>query len=401
MECAYALTPARAWLSGFLTLLSSVERASGPHDHCGYVFVWSPLVPDSVLTPQEKRVVKHIAGQKPVLYHQVDSERLQLWSSVPHLRKGVLLAWMKLELFFDWHDECQPRQVIYLDTDMYVLKSLSFVHRVLAKEEEDAAKSVGSKWTLHGSANWFGFSGWVIQSDMTPTHPPFINTGFLAFRRPAPKAFLDGLRRRVDERISNDVKVYLADQDVINHVVGNGRAPPGVSLHVHRNWYANYRPNNNVSLHSWRVAHWMGVEKPWGKRGHTNAPVRYNDAVLPHLDMMWLSECRALLVSLSAANLDMSNVTISCGDGVTRNVPGRVDESAYYLAGTALVLVLVVRHTFAGCKEACGARWAWAAVCFVAVLWGMLCYLDADWDHAGWIREPLGLSDFEFANGRR
>jgi hypothetical protein len=24
----------------------------------------------------------------------------------------------------------------------------------------------------------------------------------------------------------------------------------------------------------------MGVEKPWGKKGHTRGPVRYNDGVL-------------------------------------------------------------------------------------------------------------------------
>ncbi len=393
VECAYAMTVSRNWIPGFMTLLHSVERANGPHDHCGYVFLWNPMVPDSQLSAQEKKMIKHIVGSKPTIYHRVDSDRLSYFKRVPHLRSGVLLAWMKLDLFYGWANECgMPQQIIFLDTDMLVLNSLTFIQHHLAREA--LSNRSNDKWVLHGSANWYGVAGWLFSADMTPVKPQFVNTGFLAFRRPAPVEFLNALQRRIEERIHDDLKIYIADQDVINNAFDSAHLRTA-ALHVHRNWYANYRPNSDETLRSWRVAHWMGVEKPWGKKGHTNAPVRFNDRALPRLDNMWLDEC----MQMATRAASVANLTIDCGDGVVRNVPGRVDASAYYLGLALLAIAFTVWHTIATCQKRYGDRCACSSVSAALSLWVFAVYLTADWDHAGWVREPLGLAEFEFANG--
>ena len=352
------MTVSRNWLPGYMTLLHSVERVNGPHDHCGYLFIGSPMVPDSQLSAPEKKIIRHIVGSKPTIFHNVDSDRLSYLMRVPNLRPGVLLAWMKLDLFHSWANECgMPKQIIFLDTDTLVINSLTFIQRYLKQQQQDAQQSnrTSDKWALHGSANWYGLSGWVFATDMTPAKPRFINTGFLAFRRPAPEEFLNALHRRIEQRIRDNLKIYMADQDVINHAFDNSNLRHS-ERKLHQNWYANYRPNSEQSLRGWRVAHWMGVEKPWGKKGHTRGPVRYNDGVLPRLDSMWLDECH----QVATKALLVANLTIECGDGVERAV-----HRVIY-----------------------GARMSVSAA---VALWVFAAYLTADWDHAGWFREPLGL----------
>jgi len=400
-KCGYAITASRPWFSGFITLLSSVEHANGPHDHCSYVILTSPLARDTQLTAGEQQLVKHFARKKRVIFREVDAERLRHWGTVPHLRSGVLLAWMKLDLFFDWHDCNQPENLIFLDTDMFVLRSLTFVHRhlesvgrVIADPSSKPKMSAAApKWTLHGSTNWFGVSGWLFRMDTTPPHPFFVNTGFLAFKTPAPTEFLEAMESRVAERIRDDLKIYMADQDVINHAFSKGKFKDS-SLHVHRDWYTNYRPEGDETLAKWRAVHWMGVEKPWGKRGHTNAPVRYCDQALPKLDAMWMTQCHK--VAADAQALHFVNVTVHCGKGVTRSVPGPVDVSFYYLAVMAVLTVLLVRQTHGACRRACGCGCAGCGACFAVALWAFAVYLTTDWDHAGWVREPLGLASFEW-----
>ena len=383
------MTVSRNWLPGYMTLLHSVERVNGPHDHCGYLFIGSPMVPDSQLSAPEKKIIRHIVGSKPTIFHNVDSDRLSYLMRVPNLRPGVLLAWMKLDLFHSWANECgMPKQIIFLDTDTLVINSLTFIQRYLKQQQQDAQQSnrTSDKWALHGSANWYGLSGWVFATDMTPAKPRFINTGFLAFRRPAPEEFLNALHRRIEQRIRDNLKIYMADQDVINHAFDNSNLRHS-ERKLHQNWYANYRPNSEQSLRGWRVAHWMGVEKPWGKKGHTRGPVRYNDGVLPRLDSMWLDECH----QVATKALLVANLTIECGDGVERDVPGRLDKAAYYLILALLAIAYAVWSTVRPCKERYGDCCVCLSVSAAVALWVFAAYLTADWDHAGWFREPLGL----------
>ena len=381
IECAYAITVTRRWFVGFTTLLHSLVRHSGESDMCGILFLGHSSLPDSALTESELQLVTQITGTKPIIWHEVNATRLQWWRSVPYIREGGIMAWLKLELFYlDTH---QPRSVIYLDTDMLILDSLTFVHDYLRKPDE-------KEWTIYGSGNWYGVNGWLFTAETTPSAPAFINTGFLAFRPPATASFQQRLDERVKERITKRLKLFLADQDVVNTALSRG---PGNEMLVRRDWHANYRPPNNASVATWRIAHWMGVVKPWGQRGHTDAPVRYNDQALPLLDTMWRDECAE--VALKAKQLGGGGgggVTINCGKPFVRNVPQRLEDSVYYFLLLGLILVALIRLLRVPCREYFGHRCANAAAVVVFVLYAFAAYLDAEWDQAAWIRLMLPAS---------
>ena len=63
----------------------------------------------------------------------------------------------------------------------------------------------------------------------------FINTGFLAFRPEVTRAssLLKRLDERLDERVAKQIKVYLADQDLVNHAMSSG---PAGEICVHTDW---------------------------------------------------------------------------------------------------------------------------------------------------------------------
>ena len=181
-------------------------------------------------------------------------------------------------------------------------------------------------------------------------------------------------------------------QDVINHAVRASAAGGESVSDVRRDWYTNYRPNTEAMLERWRVVHWMGVRKPWGQRGHTDAPLRYNDGLLTSLDQLWRDECHALASEVS--KLDevggARNRSLHCGMPFRRRVPQRVDDSAYALGGAALTGLVVMRLGWRPCREKHGRSCALVAATSLMCAWAFAVYLVAEWDRsAAWLREAM------------
>mmetsp|Transcript_38199 Transcript_38199/g.100808 ORF Transcript_38199/g.100808 Transcript_38199/m.100808 type:complete len:395 (-) Transcript_38199:176-1360(-) len=319
VACAYAMVPSRAWILGLYTLLHSLVVNLDADDQCGLLFLSHPLLPDSQLTEQEWASVETLAGKHSIHRHNINTSRIKLWGSVPYLRSGANMSFAKMELFYAKSHAI----LIFLDLDMLVLKSMSFVHRALQNES-------AHDWKMHGSANFYGIAGWVFEAETTPLTPRYINAGWLAFRAPVPDAFLNAIEARIHARLVERIKTFSADQDVVNHALADSQ------MKLHDNWYTNYRPPSLALLkEKWVAVHWMGVTKPWGKHGHTIAPVRYNDRVIMELDRRWRSQCegmkRLLAASGTASAAAVSDTRLECSVQPTRHPPGRLPDQCYYL----------------------------------------------------------------------
>jgi len=287
---------------------------------------------------------------------------------VPNLRPGAVMSFAKMDIFFDKG----PHSIVFFDLDMLVLNPLGFVHSEVSRL---ANKSV-HHWAMHGSANFYGISGWVHSFESTRTafiFSKYLNGGWFAFHSPAPVSFLSSMEERLTNRIRDNVKTFSADQDVVNYALN--KRPE--QMHIHLDWHTNYRPNSEAELAHWRAVHWMGVPKPWGKVGHTTAPVRYNDRTIGMLDARWRQACEAA-VSYAEAPAALAS---ECATQPHRVVPGPLPTDFVVLMLLALVL------------GACGKatqmrRRGWACL---AMLWLGAMYLDADWDHSP-VRRMVGLA---------
>ena len=80
----------------------------------------------------------------------------------------------------------------------------------------------------------------------------------------------------------------------------------------------------------WRIVHWMGVSKPWGKRGHTIAPVRYNDQTIVELDARWRRACEDAVRLITP--LGGGYLRDDCAKQPTRVLPNRLPIEFGYLA---------------------------------------------------------------------
>ena len=64
---------------------------------------------------------------------------------------------------------------------------------------------------------------------------------------------------------------------------------PSVQFQLHTDWYMNGKPIADPKLLSkWRVAHWMGREKPWGVRTQSLHNQTYGEFKRDPKDMMSL-----------------------------------------------------------------------------------------------------------------
>ena len=276
-----------------------------------------------------------------------------------------------------------PRAIVFVDLDMLALGPLGFIH-----DELRAEGRANASWCVHGSANFFGISGWLFQAETTPTVPWYINCGMLAFRTPADGGFLRRMEGRIDQRIREDVHTFSADQDLINAALD---ARPS-QRRVHRSWYANYRPNTELTLATWKAVHWMGVMKPWAEVGHTTAPVRYNDGYIRELDAMWSHECE-LAVAAMPAHLGADRLLPLCRRDLHRVIPGRLPPSAYYLLLSALALAGLAWRAFGACRRSrLGLGGAFGCVGVCVGVWALGAYLVADWDHAASLRMMIGMA---------
>ena len=371
--CAYAFTASRKWLVGMLTLVSSLARHNEPTDACVYRVLWHPSISDTVLTAAERGMLTETARTARVEWVQVDSRRYATYRQLPYLRDGAIQSLVKLELFYNARDEV----VVFLDVDMLILKSISFV-------AEHVAAARDLPWRLHGSSNFYGVSGWVHSAEVTPKVPKHINCGFLAFSTPAPADFINRIERRIYERTRDRIEIFSADQDIINHGLRKEQYA------VHTDWYTNYRPNSDATLARWRVAHWLGIEKPWGVQGHTRGEVRYNDRTLPQIDALWADECRAVRATLSSRYPDAS---IDCRTP-TRELPGLVHPLLVRAVGHGVVIQLCVVGALIACERRGPLRGAsrakrrsvWGAVvCVSFLVWFVYMYLFGLSDSA-WLR---------------
>ena len=101
MACAYAMVPSAPWFVGFITLLHSLAHNTDAADRCGYAFVGHPSLNDTHLTRAQLGMVHAMSRGRRKHWHTVDTRRLSRWQAVPHLRKGAIMALIKLELFYD------------------------------------------------------------------------------------------------------------------------------------------------------------------------------------------------------------------------------------------------------------------------------------------------------------
>lgn len=368
-SCAYAFVPSRDWFIGFITLLQSLTTNSDANDEaCGYLFLGHPELPDSQLNASETHLVHRLLEKRQMHWHTIHSGRLALWKQVPNLRPGAMMSFAKMDVFFDKG----PHSIVFFDLDMLVLKPVGFVHteisRLTARNKTD--------WAIHGSANFYGVSGWVHPYDTTDLSlmlNPYLNGGWFAFHAPVPASFLSLMEERLHNRIRDNTRTFSADQDVINYAL---RKHPK-QRHIHTDWHTNYRPNSEAALAHWRAVHWMGVPKPWGKVGHTTAPVRYNDRTIKLLDARWLDACRGAVAAVKAP----AALAEQCATQPNRVVPGPVPFDFLVLVALGLLLLAV------GVKKRLHSR-GWV---FLAALWLTVLYVDADWDHSP-IRRILGLA---------
>lgn len=371
--CAYAFTASRNWLVGVLTLVSSLQSSNGPQSPlCGYRILWHPELADTVFTPGERELVETVAGHpKRVQWVRVNSTRLQQYQRLPYMREGALQSLVKLELFFTPHTEA--RSIVFLDVDMLVMHNLTFVHSAVLADW----RNTETPWRLHGSQNDYGImGGWVHSRETTPRNPKHINCGFFAFATPVPASFIAAVEGRIAERINKNIQLFSADQDVINtalHRTGDEQA-------VHTDWFANYRPNSDAGVAKWHVAHWLGITKPWGLKGHTRGEIRYNDRTLPKLDALWAVECRK--VSLSAApQLEALNMTLGCRTP-ERELPSYIHPGLVRAVTLGLAVQLSVLLTMRRARVRSRSGWA-AAVVVSTVMWiiylGLFGLSDAGW----------------------
>ena len=336
VECAYALVPSRKWFLGLVTLVSSLTRYSDEVDaKCSYLFLESPLLPDSQLTQEEHGFMDKLAKPRRIHWHTISAPRIQLWGSVPFIRDGGNMSFAKMELFYSK----SRASIVFFDLDMLVINPLGFVHNFLRKEPRHL-------WSMHGSANFYGLSGWLFGAETTQMSMrltgSYINAGWLAFNTPVPDSFLDAVEKRVETRLKHRVKTFSADQDVVNHALQALKARGIHMSQVHPDWYTNYRPRDVSLLKSWHAVHWMGVPKPWGSTGHTIAPVRFNDQTIVVLDNLWRSECERAVSTISTTTphrppLGGRYLFDSCATQPKRHIPSRVADEAWWFIVLALV----------------------------------------------------------------
>ena len=112
MACAYAMVPSAPWFVGFITLLHSLaHNTDAADDRCGYAFVGHPSLNDTHLTRAQLGMVRATSRGRREHWHTVDTRRLSRWQAVPHLRKGAIMALIKLELFYDaGASPCAPQR---------------------------------------------------------------------------------------------------------------------------------------------------------------------------------------------------------------------------------------------------------------------------------------------------
>ena len=161
-----------------------------------------------------------------------------------------------------------------------------------------------------------------------PTNPP-MNSGFFAFRLPVPGQVRGRLLAACHEAAARRVAPAFGDQGVLVDALemqpDHGPSPPHGPLFVHHHdWHANGWPNATLSSSfgessstaPHRVAHFLGVPKPWGARG----PFVKKWLHYAHEDLfraMWRQRCelwrQSYLASLPQAGAAGHTAAISCG----------------------------------------------------------------------------------------
>lgn len=222
-------------------------------------------------------------------------------------------ALLKQELFF----VRQNSSMIYLDTDMLAINSTLFVHGFLHQEPQD-------QWRLHGSN--------------PNTTADYINSGFMAFRLPAPKVFLESLTYTFKWAVSSHVSSH--DQDLINRALCHNNSLSQSNcgsqrMQIHHDWFMNYKPYNGNDMKKWRVLHWSGCDKEWGAPGAFNR----DEHPIPEMSESWKTMC----ISVESKCVDSFRASnMSCGASATTvPPPPQRPIYAWFLDVSVLLCLLV------------------------------------------------------------
>ena len=316
-SCAYAVVASRSYFTGLATLLHSLGRHNGESDDCAtLVVVHHPSIPDTALTGRERDALACLVAPRRTVWHEVDTERLAVWRSVPLPAPSALSSLVKLDLFF--LEDPRVDAIAFFDADMLVLRSVTFLWSpVYARPVRPPA------WVLHGSCSLF--------SKRTGVCPRHVNAGMFAFRLPASEFGRRLLNESAKLAASNRVAA-LADQSVMMgaldmwHLekygvkrykrnrtkVSKPRLPRPRMLWLHRDWWLNFRPKNHGQLNGWQAVHWQGAVKPWS----TGVPVwstKFGVAEQPlsELNKIWHAEFRALRASRCSRNLTATRACLT------------------------------------------------------------------------------------------
>ena len=121
-SCAYAVVASRSYFTGLATLLHSLGRHNGGSDDCAtLVVVHHPSIPDTALTGRERDALACLVAPRRTVWHEVDTERLAVWRSVPLPAPSALSSLVKLDLFF--LEDPRVDAIAFFDADMLVLRS--------------------------------------------------------------------------------------------------------------------------------------------------------------------------------------------------------------------------------------------------------------------------------------